>query len=91
MSPCLIPSICQRLITTAGTFLLNNYKQALKLLETKPVVLAALSALGADDAGVVEGWLEEEQEYLRGLTKEPIEETLEMEYYELLLHWRESE
>ena len=75
----------------AGTFLLNNYKQALKLLGTKPAVLVVLSALGASNAETVEGWLEEEREYLKGLTKEPIEETLEMEYYGLLLQWRESE
>ena len=75
----------------AGTFLLNNYKQTLKLLGTKPAVLVALSALGASNAETVEGWLEEEREYLKGLTKEPIEETLEMEYYGLLLQWRESE
>jgi hypothetical protein len=55
------------------------------------LVLAALSALGASDSETVEGWLEEEREYLKGLTKEPQEETLEMEYYELLLLWRESE
>ena len=55
------------------------------------MVLAALSALGANDAETVEGWLEEEREYLKGLTKEPVEETLEMEYYGLLLHWHESE
>jgi hypothetical protein len=91
VSPYVISCSRQHLIATAGTFLLNNYKQALKLLETKPAVLAALSALGANDEETVEGWLEEEREYLKGLTKEPLEETLEMEYYQLLLHWRESE
>lgn len=75
----------------AGTFLFNNYKQALKLIGTKPVVLVVLSALGAIDTETVEGWLEEEQEYLKGLTKELVEETLKMEYYQLLLQWHESE
>jgi hypothetical protein len=55
------------------------------------MVLAALSALGADDAEAVEGWLEEERVYLKDLTKEPLEETLEMEYYEVLLNWHDSE
>ena len=30
-------------------------------------------------------WLEEENEYLEGLTKEPEEETLHIEYYQKLL------
>ena len=35
---------------------------------------------------MVKDWLKEEEEYLRGLSKEPLEETLEMEYYRLLLN-----
>jgi|ERR1700678_1457707 hypothetical protein len=67
-----------------GTFLLNNYKQALALLETKPAVSAALSKVGASSGEVVKEWLREEELYLRGLSKEPLEETLEMEYYKML-------
>ena len=39
---------------------------------------------------MVKEWLKEE-EYLRGLSKEPLEETLEMEYYKLLLNFNNSE
>lgn len=67
-----------------GTFLLNNYKQALSILDTKPAVVAALTKVGASGGNAVEGWLREEETYLRGLSKEPLEETLEMEYYKML-------
>ena len=40
---------------------------------------------------MVKDWLKEEEEYLRGLSKEPLEETLEMEYYMLFLKLTTSE
>lgn len=51
----------------------------------------ALAKLGATDGGVVQGWLEEEHAYLKGLSKEPLEETLEMEYYKMALSLWDSE
>ena len=74
-----------------GTFLLNNYKQALHILETKPSVIKVLASLGATDSDIVNTWLQEEQEYLHGLLKEPAEETLEMEYYKMLTDLHTSE
>lgn len=74
-----------------STFLLNNYKQALGILDTKSVVIATLANLGADNPEVVKQWLQEEEEYLRGLSKEPLEETLEMEYYKMLVNLQKSE
>ena len=74
-----------------GTFLYNNYKQALSLLETKPAVTAALTKVGASNAEVVKEWLQEEETYLCGLSKEPLEETLEMEYYKMLKSLRVTE
>jgi hypothetical protein len=47
--------------------------------------------VGAQDMATVKEWLKEEEEYLRGLSKEPLEETLEMEYYKLLLNLNASE
>jgi len=67
-----------------STFLLNNYKQALRILDTKPMVLVSLANHGAGNPEVVKKWLQEEEEYLRGLSKEPLEETLEMEYCKML-------
>ena len=53
--------------------------------------MAALEKLGATDAMMVEGWLQEEAAYLRGLSKEPLEETLEMmEYYKMVLSFHDS-
>jgi hypothetical protein len=81
-----IPSFTARLLILfiIGTFLFNNYKQALSLLETKPAVIAALTKVGASSGEVVHVWLREEEAYLRGLSKEPLNETLEMEYYKML-------
>jgi len=76
---------------STGKFLLNNYKQALELLDTTPAIAAALAGLGATQASDVTGWLKEEGDYLRGLKKEPLEETLEMEYYKMVLNLRDSE
>lgn len=69
----------------------NNYKQALSILDTRPSVLVALRNVGAQDGTTVEGWLKEEEVYLRGLTKEPLHETLEMEYYGRLVSLATSE
>jgi hypothetical protein len=74
-----------------GSFLLNNYKQALEILDTRSAVNSALVKVGARDMGMVKDWLKEEEEYLKGLSKEPLEETLEMEYYKLLLNLGASE
>jgi hypothetical protein len=74
-----------------GTFLLNNYKQALEILDTRLAVDSALVKVGAQDMVMVKEWLKEEEEYLKGLSKKPLEETLEMEYYKLLLNLKASE
>ena len=74
-----------------GTFLLNNYKQAIAILDTRSAVNIALVKVGAQDMTMVKEWLKEENEYLRGLSKELLEETLEMEYYKLLLNLNASE
>lgn len=72
-------------------FLVNNYKQAVRILDTKPSVIKTLASLGATDADIVKTWLREEEEYLRALSKEPAEETMEMEYYKMLTDLYASE
>lgn len=47
--------------------------------------------LQISDLKVFEEWREEEKIYLEGLSKEPITETLEMEYYQKLINLRASE
>ena len=46
--------------------------------------------LGVVDTKVFEEWLEEEKAYLLGLQKEPLEETLQMEYWQKLLNLQAS-
>ena len=68
-----------------GTFLVNNYKQALNILANAPPTLEnAKKELGVTDNSVFEKWLLEEREYLQGLKLEPQEEVLEMEYCQRL-------
>lgn len=68
-----------------ATFILNNYKQAFKMLEELPPVLErAMVDLKIADRSVFDDWLREETAYLQGLKKEPAEETLQMEYLQKL-------
>ena len=72
-------------------FLLNNYNQALGILESGPQALAqAMADLQISDDSVFETWLVEEREYLQGLCKEPEEETLQMEYWQKLVNLQGS-
>jgi len=48
-------------------------------------------SLGVLSPDVFEEWLVEERVYLQGLTKEPMVETLQMEYYQKLVNLRDSE
>ncbi|KAG1831406.1 hypothetical protein EV424DRAFT_1470128 [Suillus variegatus] len=63
-----------------SNFIHNNYKQALDILANGNAVLPNMMRdLGVADDGVFEHWLDEEKAYLKGLTHEPKEETLQME------------
>ncbi|KAF8507900.1 hypothetical protein BU17DRAFT_78031 [Hysterangium stoloniferum] len=74
------------------TFLYNNYKQALDIINSGPTALSqAMQDLQISNFNVFEEWREEEKIYLEGLSKEPIMETLEMEYYQKLINLRVSE
>jgi hypothetical protein len=79
-------------INLLATFLLNNYKQALDILDNGPRALEqAMNDLNISDKKVFENWLEEERVYLKGLRKEPDEETLQMEYWQKLVNLQGSE
>ncbi|KAG2342409.1 hypothetical protein BDR05DRAFT_976534 [Suillus weaverae] len=68
-------------------FLYNNYKQALDILNDRDATLPNLMRdLKVTDETVFEHWLEEEKVYLRGLTREPEVETLQMEYWQRLVN-----
>jgi hypothetical protein len=63
-----------------GTFLVNNYKQAIEILDTEEAVRFAMN-----QAGTSIRRLDEERAYLQGLSKEPESETDQMEYYSRLV------
>jgi hypothetical protein len=73
-------------------FLLNNYKQASKIIEETPKLIArTMKDLGVSDVRVFDTWLDEERAYLQGLKKELAVETLQMEYYQKLVNLWASE
>ncbi|KAF8215732.1 hypothetical protein K438DRAFT_1472889, partial [Mycena galopus ATCC 62051] len=63
-----------------STFLVNNYKQAVSILNTKKNCQAGVTE------EMIEAYLEEEKVYLDGLSVEPEEETDHMEYYQQLVN-----
>ncbi|KAI6153043.1 hypothetical protein BKA82DRAFT_4326878 [Pisolithus tinctorius] len=66
-------------------FLLNNYKQALDLLSNGHLTLKQLMhELGVSDPDTFKLWLDEEHEYLGSLLCKPVEEMLQMEYWQRL-------
>ncbi|KAJ7885489.1 hypothetical protein B0H14DRAFT_3082271 [Mycena olivaceomarginata] len=74
-----------------STFLVNNYKQAIEILEMEEPTLAAIKESGIQDVSEFQSRLKEEMEYLRGLSKEPDEETDRLEYYRRLVALMERE
>ena len=74
-----------------GDFLVNNYKQALGILNGRAALKKTMEDQGIESPDVFERWLEEEKAYLRALVKEPVHETLEMEYYEALIKLNANE
>lgn len=77
--------------TALSKFLYNNYKQALLILDGQPSLALAMNHLGVTDVSTFHGWLEEERAYLQGLRKEPEQETLQLEYYGILLKLQAAE
>ncbi|KAG1899795.1 uncharacterized protein F5891DRAFT_1128794 [Suillus fuscotomentosus] len=75
-----------------SNFLYCNYKQALDILNDGDTTLPKLMQdLGLTDESIFERWLEEEKTYLQGLTREPEDETLQMEYWQKLVNFTASE
>ncbi|KAJ7238094.1 hypothetical protein B0H12DRAFT_1025997, partial [Mycena haematopus] len=64
----------------------NKYRRALKIKGTEPLLRDAMAAMGVDSRSEFETWLIKEKEYLSSLSKEPEEETLQMEYYQKLVN-----
>ncbi|KAJ3755177.1 hypothetical protein EV360DRAFT_50218 [Lentinula raphanica] len=62
-------------------FIYGNYKQSLRILQTKNLIRNRMREAGIADPQVFYDWLVEEGQYLESLCRTPPRETLEMEYY----------
>ncbi|KAF8203394.1 hypothetical protein K438DRAFT_1580548, partial [Mycena galopus ATCC 62051] len=71
--------------------IVNKYRRALKIKEGLPALRLAMQSLGVATRDVFKTWLAKEQEYLQSLTKEPVQETMEMEYYQKLVNHHDNE
>jgi hypothetical protein len=69
----------------------NKYRRALKIKAGLPALQDTMQSLNVESREVFETWLAKEKQYLRSLSKEPLEEMLEMEYYQKLVNWQEHE
>ncbi|KAF8178986.1 hypothetical protein K438DRAFT_1604258 [Mycena galopus ATCC 62051] len=75
-------------------FICDNYRQALKILQTEPGLKRWMVEEGIDDYDTFHVWLEEEKDYLLGLDTglpKKREETIEMEYVQKLVNLEASE
>ena len=74
-----------------GEFLLNNYKQALDVLQEMPIRIATLlSGRPISDAQFA-GWLEAKHQYLKSKQAEPQADILGVEYVELLTKYNDAQ
>ncbi|KAJ7809272.1 hypothetical protein B0H14DRAFT_2867397 [Mycena olivaceomarginata] len=69
----------------------NKYRCALKIKAGLPALQDTMQSLNVELRDVFEKWLAKEKRYLCSLSKEPVEEMLEMEYYQKLVNWQEHE
>ena len=74
-----------------GEFLVNNYYQALDILKGGPALEKTMLDQGIEGTDTFHVWLAEEHAYLKSLSKEPLQESLEMEYLQKLVNFQGSE
>jgi hypothetical protein len=90
LSTSLYSGVISCLIPLPGKFLVDNYSQALGIIQGEKALEKTMEDQGIKDKSVFPQWLEEERVYLKGLSKEPIRETQEMEYYQKLVNLQAS-
>jgi hypothetical protein len=73
-----------------GHFILNNYKQALQVLEEMPIRIQALTLGRETTKAQYMSWLEEERKYLLSKQSEPPKDVLGIEYVELLNKYHDA-
>jgi hypothetical protein len=64
----------------------NNYKQALGILGAEAAFVNQMRDQGLSSTTIFQDWLAEERAYLQGLSREPLVETLTMEYWQKLVN-----
>ncbi|KAJ7113683.1 hypothetical protein C8R43DRAFT_1091391 [Mycena crocata] len=65
--------------------LASKYRNALKIKKTLPALQQTMDKMGIPNREVFETWLDAERQFLDALSKEPLEETLQMEYLQKLI------
>ncbi|KAJ7094070.1 hypothetical protein B0H15DRAFT_921826 [Mycena belliarum] len=70
-----------------SSVLCSKYRRALRTKATLPALQEAMVQLGVESREVFETWLEKEKAFLQSLSAEPLQETLEMEYYQKLVNF----
>jgi hypothetical protein len=78
-------------LLSQGEFLVNNYKQAINILNGEAVFVKQMHDQNIANVSVFEDWLAEEKAYLEGLSREPLQESLTMEYWQKLVNLAASE
>ncbi|KAJ7711407.1 hypothetical protein DFH07DRAFT_1021509 [Mycena maculata] len=74
-----------------SSLLCSKYRHALEVKATYSTLRTAMQELGVESRDVFETWRAKEKAHLLTLSKEPSEETLEMEYYQKLVNLMDVE
>ncbi|KAJ6512716.1 hypothetical protein C8R45DRAFT_1049873 [Mycena sanguinolenta] len=74
-----------------SALLSSKYHRALEILATEPALRDAMRNLCVESRTEFEEWLEKEKAHLRTLSRELLEETLQMEYYQKLCPFMPAE
>ncbi|KAJ6447960.1 hypothetical protein C8R45DRAFT_1115598 [Mycena sanguinolenta] len=69
-----------------SALLCSKYRCALEILAMEPALRETMRRLGVESRTEFEEWLGKEKAHLRTLSKELLEETLQMEYYQKLVN-----
>ncbi|RXW12877.1 hypothetical protein EST38_g12976 [Candolleomyces aberdarensis] len=72
-------------------FIVENYKQALDILSSEPLLKKKMHEHGIQSPEVFEQWKKEEFDYLQSLSKELVEETQKMDYYQKLVNFYDQQ
>ncbi|KAJ7736214.1 hypothetical protein DFH07DRAFT_870697 [Mycena maculata] len=78
-------------LSLLASLLCSKYRRALEIKATYGSLRTAMQDLGVESQDIFETWRAKEKAHLLTLSKEPAEETLEMEYYQKLVNLKEAD